>query len=296
MMSKKFVMLSFSLLLLAFCNGKSTDFITAAGVVDGDVVTVKVAVSGEVLALNIQEGTSIAAGDVVAAIDTKKIENQIQALYIQEREIGIARKKLDRNITLLSGTQDYWQNQVQSLERLEKKESISGDQLEKARLKFDEVEASLYDAQQSLSTLSIQLEGIQNRKERLHLMLEDHVITSPVSGVVLEKFVTSGETIFPGSPVADILDRSSLFIETFIEESELSVLQLGQSVDILVDGMGARLFKGTISYFGQKAEFSPKYIISEKERRSLLYLVKVRPESDLEMFKLGMPVTVQFKK
>jgi HlyD family secretion protein len=295
MMSKKLAILSLSL-LLAFCNRKSPDSIIVAGVADGDVVTVKVTVSGEIMALNIQEGASIAAGDVVAAIDTKKIKNQIQGLDIQEREIGVARKKLDRNITLLSGKQDYWKNQVQSLERLEKKESISGDQLEKARLKLDEVEAALYDAQQSLSTLSIQLESIQNRKEHFHLMLEDHIITSPVSGVVLEKFVTSGETIFPGSPVADILDNSSLYIETFVEESELSGLRLGQSVDILVDGMGAHPFKGTISYFGQKAEFSPKYIISEKERRSLLYLVKVRPESDLEKFKLGMPVTVQFKK
>lgn len=295
-MSKKFALISFSLLLLAFCRGKPQNSITAAGVVDGDVVTVKVAVSGEILALNIQEGTSIAAGDVIAEIDTKKIDNQIQGLDIQEREIGVARKKLDRNITLLNSTLAYWKDQVQSFERLEKKESISGDQLEKARLKLDEVEASLYDARQSLSALSIRFESIQNGKEQLRLMLEDHVVTSPVSGVVLERFVTLGETIFPGSPVADILDRSSLFIETFIEEFELSSLRLGQSVDILVDGLESRLFKGNISYFGQKAEFSPKYIISEKERRSLLYLIKVRPESDLEMFKLGMPVTVRFTK
>jgi HlyD family secretion protein len=295
MMFKKYILLCFSFwLLLAFCSSKSEKSVTAAGVVDGDVVTVKVAVSGKILSLNVQEGSSVTAGEVIAEIDAQKIENQIQGLEIQEKEIGVSRKKIDRKIALLTATLDYWKDQVESFERLEKKDSISGDQLEKTRLKRDEVEASLFEVRQTLSALSIQLESIQNRREQLSLLLEDHVVTSPVSGVVLEKFVTSGEMIFPGSPVADILDHSSLFIETFVEESELARLRLGESVNILVDGMGERLFRGTISYFGKKAEFSPKYIISEKERRSLLYMVKVSVKSDLEIFKLGMPVTVRF--
>jgi len=295
-MFKKCLSLSFGLLLLAFCSGKSADSVTAAGMVDGDVVTLKTAVSGKVLTFNAGEGTSVSEGEVIAEIDAKKIENRINGLEIQEKEIDVSRKKLDRKITVLTTTLEYWKDQVESFERLEKKESISGDQLEKARLKHDEVDASLYDARQSLSGLTIRLESIHNQKEQLRLLLEDHIVASPVSGVVLEKFVTPGETVFPGSPLADILDRASLFIETFVEESELSGLRLGQKVEIIVDGAGDTVFEGTVSYFGQKAEFSPKYIISEKERRSLLYLVKVRMKNELEKFKLGMPVTVRFEK
>jgi HlyD family secretion protein len=99
--------------------------------------------------------------------------------------------------------------------------------------------------------------------------------------------------LFLGAPVADILDRSSLYVEIFLEEPELSRLALGRDVDVLVDGMEGKVYSGTITYFGQKAEFSPKYIISEKERRSLLYRVKVGLSGDLEVFKLGMPVTVR---
>jgi hypothetical protein len=51
---------------------------------------------------------------------------------------------------------------------------------------------------------------------------------------------------------------------------------------------------GTVSYFGRKAEFSPKYIISEKERKSLLYQVKIKVEGNSGIFKIGMPVTVVF--
>jgi len=295
-MSKKFLALSFGLMFLFGCGRKSQEFITAAGVVDGDVITVKSPVAGKAKILNFNEGAGVTEDVMLLVIDSEEIENQIQGLDIQERELSVNRKKLERQVNLLKATLEYWTEQVARFERLEEKESISGDQLEQARLKLDEAEASLFNTQQSLNSLSIQFANIQNQKGQLQLILEDHDITSPVSGVVLEKFVSKGETIFPGTPVADILDRASLFVETFLEEQELSLLELGQHVDILVDGLEGRVFAGTIINFGQKAEFSPKYIISEKERRSLLYRIKIRLDGDLEVFKLGMPVTVRIGK
>jgi HlyD family secretion protein len=292
-MSKKIMILSISFIALVACSAETPTVIIAAGVIDGEVITVKAPVTGKIKTLNITEGNDVAKDDILVAVDSDKIENQLQGLEIQEKEIVVNRKRLDRKIRLLDTNLVYWKGQVESFERLEGKESISGDQLEQARLKLDEAETSLFDAQQSLRALLIKSENIQNRKEYLNLQLEDHIIASPVSGVVLEKFVSEGETVFPGTPLADILDRFSLYVETFLEESELSRLELGQQVDILVDGMEDRVFSGTITHFGQKAEFSPKYIISEKERRSLLYRVKVGLSRDLEVFKLGMPVTVR---
>lgn len=293
-MDKKILALAFAFTILAACAGKEPGRIISAGVVDGDVVTVQAASSGKVETLSITEGASVSEGDLLASIETDKVENQLEGLSIQEKEIAVSRQKLDRRIRSLETNLAYWKEQVGRFERLQEKDSISGDKLEQARLKLEEVEASLFDARQSLRALSIQKESIQNKKEQLELVLGDHLIVSPVAGVVLEKFVSHGETLFPGAPVADILDRASLFVETFLEEVELSRLRLGQQVDIQVDGMEGRTFSGTIISFGQKAEFSPKYIISEKERRSLLYRIKVRIDRDLDVFKLGMPVTVFF--
>ncbi len=294
-MFRNLTALGLGLMLLSACSPEPADVITAAGVVDGDVITVKAVAAGKIKILNITEGAGVKQGDMLAATDTDKIENQMQGLDIKDKEIAVRRRQLNRRIELLSANFSYWTDQVERFERLEKKESISGDQLEKARLSLDEVEASLFDSRQSLSALSLQLENIRNQREHLELLRADHVISSPVTGTVLEKFVSENEYVFPGTPLADILDRSSLFVEAFLEEQEISRLELGQEVEILVDGLEGRVFSGPIEFFGQKAEFSPKYIISEKERRSLLYRVRVRLERELEVFKLGMPVTVRLE-
>jgi HlyD family secretion protein len=163
-------------------------------------------------------------------------------------------------------------------------------------LKKLEAETSLFDITKSLQALEIQKEKIENKQEYLNLLLADHVIKSPINGVVIERFVSGGETVFPGASIADILDTSSLFIETFLEEREVSSLTLNMKARVLVDGLEDKELWGTVAYFGRKAEFSPKYIISEKERESLLYQVKVKVEDEAGIFKIGMPVTVAFKR
>ena len=114
-----------------------------------------------------------------------------------------------------------------------------------------------------------------------------------MGGTVIEKFISPGENIFPGKTVADILDLESLYIEVFLEGSEISGLKLGDKVKIFPDGI-EKAFTGQISFFGRKAEFSPKYVISEKERKSLLYLVKIKITENRDVYKVGMPVTVIF--
>ncbi len=282
-------------LLLGSCTEKEAGPIKAAAVVDGDVITVKTLVGGSAGKCNIKEGAQVDKGDVLMEVDAEKLLIQMQGLDIKEKEIRINKKKLENRKDLLNSNLGYWEDQVKRLQRLAQKESVSKDDLRKAELKLKEIQTSLLEVKQSLNELGIQEESLKNQREHLKLQIKDYTVTSPVTGFILERFVSSQETVFPGSAIADVLDLDSLFIETFLEEKELSRLELGQEVIILLDGESTE-FKGEIINFGREAEFSPKYIISEKERKSLLFKVKIRIKENKEKFKLGMPVTVIFQK
>ena len=292
-MRKRVIFISGLILVLvsASCKGREAEPIKASGVVDGDVITVKTLVGGSADKVSIREGARVNKGDILVEINSEKLLAQMHGLDIREKQLPVSREKLENRKDFLRSNLDYWENQVQKFKRLSQKESISEDEVKKAELKLEEVKTSLFEVNQSLSELSIQYESIRNQKEQLMLQIRDHIIDSPVAGVVLERFISQGETVFPGSAVADILDQDSLFIETFLEEEEISGLLLGQEVSILLDGEQIP-FKGEIINFGREAEFSPKYIISEKERKSLLYKVKIRIKGPMEKFKLGMPVTI----
>ena len=281
----------FPVLLLVNCSGNDVGRITAPGVVDGDIITLKAVVSGSLKELDLKEGAPVVKDGVLARIDTAKVENQLSELDINARDIDINVQSISRKLQFLNANIRYLREQVERFRRLKEKNALPGEKLESMELKLMEADTSRFELNKSLDSLQVQREKIQNKQEYLRLLLEDHVIKAPVTGVVMETFVSEGESVFPGTAIADILDTSSLYVEIFIEEKELAGLQLNQDVEIHVDGRAEPLH-GVVSHFGKKAEFSPKYIISEKERQSLLYQVKVKIDNIDGYLKIGMPVTV----
>lgn len=284
------------LVLLFYTCGKNDREIKVPGVVDGEIASIKALVGGTLDRLLMQEGQAVKKGDLVAEINRDKIRNALQEFALAQKEIANSEIRAREKRQLLNANLAYWRKQVQRFERLQQNQSISGDQLEKARLQLQEMQTALFDLDQSLAALQIQKDKLANKRQALELTEKDMLLRSPVTGVVLETFISQGESVFPSLALADILDLSSLYIDVFVEEKELAALKLNQRAKIIVDGLEERSFSGFIAVFGKKAEFSPKYIVAEKERQALLYQVKVRIDRDLDIFKIGMPVTVVFAR
>jgi HlyD family secretion protein len=282
--------------LLFFSCRRSDLEIRAPGVVDGEIASIKTVAAGTVDRLLVREGQTVQQGDLIAELNRDKVRNGMEELDLGAREIANNETRAREKRQLLALNLGYWQKQVQRFERLKQSQSISGDQLEKSRLQLKDAQTSLFELDRSLEGLQIQKDRIANKRQALELAERDMLLRAPVSGIVLETFISQGETVFPGVPLADVLDLSSLFVDVFIEEKEIAALQLGQRARVIVDGLEGRSFSGQISAFGKKAEFSPKYIVAEKERQALLYQVKVHLDRDLDVFKVGMPVTVIFSK
>ena len=294
---KKIIILLMVVILDFGCVERKETEIEASGIIDGNIITLKSQVSGTIDELLLEEGKTVARDDVIVKINSDKIKNQLTELDITLKEIENNSEKLKKTAAFVRSNLIYLDKQVKRFRRLKKTNSISGEKLESMELKKLEAETSLFGINKNLRALDLQKEKIENKRGYLNLLTEDHVIKSPCAGgVIIEIFIASGETVFPGASIADILDTSSLFIETFLEEKEISLLKLNMKVRVLVDGLEEKELLGTVSAFGRKAEFSPKYIISEKERKFLLYQVKVKVESETGIFKIGMPVTVIFKK
>jgi HlyD family secretion protein len=284
-----------SLVLFYSCRNQDRE-IRAPGVVDGEIASIKAVTAGTLERLLVREGQVVSRGELVAEINGDKVRNGREDLSLSEKEIANGETRAREKRQLLTANLGYWQKQVQRFERLKQTQSVSGDQLDKSRLQLKDAQTSLSDLDRSLEALQIQKEHIANKRQALDLNERDLQLRAPVTGVVLETFISQGETVFPGVALADILDLSSLYVDVFIEEQEITGLKLGQRAAILVDGLEGRSFSGSISFFGRTAEFSPKYIVAEKERQALLYQVKVRIDRDLEVFKIGMPVTVVFAR
>jgi len=285
------------LLILGFlfsCNKSDSKIIKSQGLVDADVITIKSLVSGKIIINNTENGKLIKRGDLLIKIDDNKVLNQLKGIELNLKEIDLTKIKLKIRLKTLKQNISYLKKQYERFLRLSKKKAVSGEKLEKMKLNLDEALNKEKELLKEIEIIDIKSSNLLNKRDYLNLILKDYSIKSPINGIILEKFISLGENLFPTSPIVDIYDYNSLYMDIFIQEDEVTRIKLNQEVEIRVDGIN-KLLKGKVIQFGRKAEFSPKYIISEKERKSLLYKVRIKPINDLDIYKIGMPVTIIIK-
>jgi HlyD family secretion protein len=289
---RKSVFLILMGILSAACGREAATAIVVAGVVDGTVVTIRAMAGGRLVEWTPAPGQMVRKNEVLGKFDPSRIENGLEELALSEREIASVEDRARGQMPALEAKVGHLKKQIERLDRLKVDRAVAGEEIEKARVELLGAEAALSDLQKSLAAQAIQKDKLANRRRALELAKEDLILRSPVDGVLMESHATAGETLPPGSPAAEILDTSSLRVEAYVEQAELSRLSLNGRATVRIDGQEGKEWSGTIIQFGSTAEFSPKFTLTEKERRALLYKVRIRIDSDPAIFKLGMPVTV----
>ena len=121
-------------------------------------------------------------GELIAEINRDKVRNGRDELALGEREIANSETRAREKRQLLAANPAYWQKQVQRFERLQRSQSISGDQLEKSRLQLKDAQTSLSELDRSLEALQIQKERTANKRQALDLAERDLLLRAPVSG------------------------------------------------------------------------------------------------------------------
>jgi multidrug resistance efflux pump len=284
------------IVLAAGCGRETQTAITAAGVVDGTVVIVRAIAGGRLVEWSARPGHEVRKNEVLGRLDPSRIENGLEELALSEREIALAEDRDRARMPTLQAKVEYLKKQADRLERLKKDQAAAGDEIEKIRLELLGAETALADLRKSLSAQAIEKDKIANKRRAFDIARDDLFLRAPIDGLVTETHVTAGEILPPGAPAAELLDTSRLWVDVFVEEKELSRLRLADRVAVLIDGREGREWPGTIVQFGSTAEFSSKYTVSEKERSALLFKVRIGLDADPKTFKLGMPVTVVFRR
>jgi HlyD family secretion protein len=121
-----------------------------------------------------------------------------------------------------------------------------------------------------------------------------HELAAPGKGTVLDVHVKPGEVVTPGAPVVTVSDPSHPYADVFVPEGKLHGLAVGVKATVHVDGEASG-FAGVVETMGQKTEFTPRFLFSERERPNLVVRVRVRIQDPEEKLHAGVPAFVDFQ-
>ena len=277
--------------LLFSCNfgGNSSDIYT--GVVEGTVVRVPALTGGKINRLLIDAGDEVTKGQLLATIDTLELSYQQQNLRAMLLEIDNQRQIATTNLGRSKKELTYIKEKYQRFEDLLTTQSVTQQAVDDLNNQMQNAEAVYRANRQQLGIIDAKRMQIEAQLKSVKKKISDAIIMAPLDGIVTEKFYESGEAIPPLSPIAEIIDLKNVWVKIYISEKKLPLIKTGQEAQIHPDGISEYL-TGTIGWINSRAEFTPKTILTEETRTSLVYAVKVYITNEKGVLKEGMPVTV----
>ena len=218
---------------------------------------------GRVVELPVDEGDTIAAGDIIAVLDSEDLQASVR---LAEASLNEARARLADAEREFARQADLVEDRLTS--------------------------QALFDA--ALTQREVALAQVGTAEARLNsaqATLDYTVVRAPIDGVIIERNIEMGEMVAPGGftsqqstgSIVRIADPASLEVEADINESYIARLQLGQRASIRVDAVPDFEYSGRL-----------RQIVPTADRQRAVVQVKVSIDNIDERLVPDMSCTVTF--
>src|SRR2546428_7240765 len=256
-----------TLMVLANRGGQPGVMLTGSGyvVTRHKYITIGTKLLGQIVAEPIEEGQHLRIGDLLAQIDDRDYQAQLRqaaaARDLSESNLRLARAKAERARQLF-GTG-----------------IISRDEYETATNVAEVAQAAL-----TRDTAAV---------EYAQFLVDQCLITSPINGIVLQKYRELGDTInFGGqiqarggaTDIAQLADTDDMRAEVDINEADIAKVSIGSPVVVALDSYPDKQFN---------AALVKVYPAADRQKGTVKIEVQIaRP--DLQIIKPEMSVKVSF--
>jgi HlyD family secretion protein len=264
----------------------------------------------------VEEGDRVKKGQVLAILQTHRLEAQIeeaeaqiaaQQEVVKRFEAGTRPQEIEQARAEVAAAMAKVRNSSLIFERIKKTSgagATSEQALDNARAQLDVDQAELRVKEKALN-LALEgprkediaaakntLEALKASLLLLKIRLSDMTLTSPAAGVIQNRNLEPGEMASLDRPVVTLALIDPKWVRAYVPEPDLGRIKLGMTAKILSDSFPDQTFDGWIGFISPVAEFTPKTVETEDLRTKLVYEVRVFVHDSKDLLRLGMPVTV----
>ncbi len=231
--------------------------------------------AGYIQTILFEENEWVDKGDTLVILDDREYKNKVQEAeaalqdsYAQQ-EVLAASIAAAQSGTLINKDQissskaRLWQQQqdIKRYENLMKEEAATGAEYEQVKARYDVAVSDFSAANNTLKTSYSKIEELKSREALLaadqkrkqtilefaRINLGYTVITAPYSGRLGRKVIQEGQQIQAGQPLVSIVNEKNKWVIANFKETQMSAMMEGKTVDITIDAIPGKVFKGYIA-------------------------------------------------
>jgi HlyD family secretion protein len=275
--------------------------------------------SDRIAAVLVQEGDRVREGQLLARLDTRRLEPQLaeaeaqaaaQRQVVQRLRSGTRPEEIAQARANVKAAEADAANARVQYERIKSAAEMSGGRavrqqdVDSAKTALQVAEAKLAVNQRALelairgprkeeiAEAEARLKANEAHVALLRQQLLDAQLLAPVNAVVRTRVLEPGEMASPQKPVFSLAITDPKWIRAYVSEPDLGKVREGMPAAVAVDSFPDRRFEGWLGFISPVAEFTPKTVQTEELRTSLVYEVRVFVKDPSDELRLGMPATV----
>lgn len=276
------------LLAFAACEPEQPD---AYGNFESREVVVSAEASGTLVRFDLDEGDELAAGAVVAQVDTIQMSLQAEELALQTESARLRATEAAAQVRALEAQLQTSRTDLERVQRLFDRNAATAGDLTRLNGSVTSLLAQI-DGARARVRLAQQEEAIvASRIEQLRDRIRRATVENPVGGTVLVTMVEAGEVVQAGRALYTVAPLDTLTLRAYVTSNQLAGLRVGASVSVQFDsgtgGLESRA--GRLTWVASQAEFTPTPIQTREERVDQVYAVKIQVPNADRRLKIGMP-------
>ena len=192
---------------------------------------VRAKAAGTLLALAVNEGSRVRAGQVIGEIDLAEMQSKVadRSALVESAQASLVEAERQHTANVGLAAQNF----------------ISPTALQTSQARLDAARAQLKSAQAQLVTS--------------RLGVREATLAVPIAGIVGKRHVVPGEKVSAEQQIVTVIDLSSLELAGTVGTHEVSLLQAGQTATVRVEGQAAPV-TGRIDRIAPAAEAGTRAI------------------------------------
>lgn len=230
--------------------------------------------------------------NIVFPMEATLLPNQWWQAWVGVNAATARKEGLEAQLKQLIALRANPQDMHTQLDEMTALESQLEAQMMMAEVQVDALQAGL--TPEELTAIEAKVNQARTGLQALMTQRDMMVLTTPISGTVVDILLREGEVAAQGAAIIAVADLADLTLTVYVPETRLGDIWVDQIVDVRIDSFPQRTFHGTVRAISDNAEFTPRNVTTVEERQNLVFAVSIRINNENGVLKPGMPADVVF--
>ena len=270
------------------------DIASGNGRVEAEEVHVASKRAGRVISVEVAEGDTVEAGQVLARLDSSEVK---ASLASAEGRVEQAKQSVWEARALSAQRKaelTFAEGELKRAQTLFKEGHVTKVHLDQRKTGYDAAKAALEAGNARHARAEHSVDTAEAVARRIRTQIDDFTIKAPRSGRVQYRLTEPGEVVSAGGRIVTLLDLTNVYMTIFLPTKQVGRLLIGSDARIILDAAPQYVIPAIVSFVDPQAQFTPREIETRTERERLMFRVKVKINPDLlkrftQAVKTGLP-------